>query len=614
MFIQNIIKNRYSNIAFLLSIGILVLLNYWLMPQNNLFYDVFGYYLYLPFQFIYHDLGISHIEVLNGIVAKYNNTDSLYQILPLANGVSVMKYSMGMSFFYAPFFFIGHGFAYLLDYPMDGFSLPYQKSIFIGGIFYSILGIWFLMKVLLHFFSDKVSAITLLLIVVATNILVHFSMYGQNAMSHNMLFFSYALMLWLTIKWHETYKIKHIIALAIICGLSILSRPSEIVCLLIPFLWGVADFKGLKEKISLLIQKKWQILLFIAIIGAIGSIQLIYWKIYTGKFLFNSYGANAGEGFEFLSPYLYEVLFSFRKGWLLYTPIMIFAIIGFVQVYKKNRFIFWALFVYFLLNLYIVSSWSCWWYAQSFSQRSLIQSYPVMAIGLGYFIQWLMNQKIGVKVLLFMVVVGMVGLNVFQSYQYSVGVLHGDSMTGAYYMRTFGKLHASEEERKLLMVNRFFDGVEVFDNDGTYVKTKEFNIERLEKIKYDSLTEVNGSNSNTLSVDTIYSPGIEVSYAEITKKDHAWLRITAWVYPVVDVVENPFCFVTQFTHKGFPYKYKTLDSEKLNLKLNTWNKVSLDYLTPEVRKKSDRLKLYFWLRGKQLLSVGSIKVDVFEKR
>jgi len=208
----------------------------------------------------------------------------------------------------------------------------------------------------------------------------------------------------------------------------------------------------------------------------------------------------------------------------------------------------------------------------------------------------------------------MVGLNLFQSYQYYAGVLHGDSMTGAYYMRTFGKLHASEEDRKLLMVNRFFNGEEFFENDGSYIKTKEFNIERFEKIKYDSLTEVNGSNSNTLSVDTIYSPGIEVSYAEITKKDHAWLRITAWVYPVVDVVENPFCFVTQFTHKGFPYKYKALDSEKLNLKLNTWNKVSLDYLTPEVRKKSDRLKLYFWLRGKQSLSVGSIKVDVFEKR
>jgi len=387
-------KNRYSNTALLLSLGILVWLNYWLMPQNNLCYDVFGYYLYIPFQFIYHDLGISHIEVLNGIVAKYHNTDTLYQIIQQPNGASVMKYSMGMSFFYAPFFFIGHGFAYLLGYPMDGFSLPYQKSIFIGGIIYSILGIWLLMKVLLHFFSDKVSAITLLLIVVATNVLVHFSMYGQNAMSHNMLFFSYALILWLTIKWHETYKLKHIIGLAIICGLSILSRPSEIVCLLIPFLWGVADFRGLKGKITLLIKNKRQMLLFFLIIVLIGSFQMIYWKIITGKFLFYSYGANAGEGFEFLSPYLYEVLFSFRKGWLLYTPIMIFAIIGFVQVYKKNRFIFWALFAYFLLNLYVVSSWSCWWYAQSFSQRSLIQSYPVMAIGLGYFIQWLMNQRL----------------------------------------------------------------------------------------------------------------------------------------------------------------------------------------------------------------------------
>ncbi len=605
--------NRLSTKTTLLLMLIIVFINYLFQPTNILTWDIFGYYLYLPFQFIYHDLGISHFEVLNEIVAKYHNTETLYQIIQQPNGTSVMKYSMGMSFFYAPFFFIGHAFAYLLDYPMDGFSLPYQKSIFFGGIIYSILGIWLLMKVLLHFFSDKVSAITLLLIVLATNILVHFGMFGQNAMSHNMLFFSYALILWLTIKWHETYKIKHIIGLAIICGLTILSRPSEIVCLLIPFLWGVANFKGFKEKIAILLKNKKQILLFVFIIVLIGSFQLIYWKIITGKFLFYSYGANAGEGFEFLSPYLYEVLFSFRKGWLLYTPIMVFAIIGFVQVYKKNRFIFWALFAYFLLNLYIVSSWSCWWYAQSFSQRSLIQSYPVMAIGLGYFIQWLMNQKLVVKVLLFLVIIGMIGINVFQSYQYYAGVLHGDSMTGAYYMRTFGKLHASEEDRKLLMVNRFFNGEEVFENDGSYIKTKEFTIERLEKIKYDSLTEVDFSTSNKLNVDTLYSPGIEIPYAEITEKGHAWLRITAWVYPVTDVVENPFCLVTHFTHKGFPYKYKAIDSEKLNLKLNAWNKITLDYLTPEVRKVKDSLKVFFWLRGKQPLNVGGIKVEVYDK-
>lgn len=608
------IYNFRAKLSFLLSVIIVLWLNYRLAPNNNLCYDVFGYYLYLPFQFIYHDLGISHIDILNGIVAKYHNTDSLYQIIQQPDGTSVMKYSMGMSFFYAPFFFIGHGFAYLLDYPMDGFSLPYQKSIFFGGIIYSILGIWLLMKVLLNFFSDKTSAITLVLIVVGTNVLAHFSMYGQNAMSHNMLFFSYSLILWLTIKWYESYRIGYIIGLAVVCGLSILSRPSEVVCLIIPVFWGVFNVSSLKDKISLIIKHKWQILLFIAIVVVIGSIQFIYWKIFTGKFLFYSYGANAGEGFEFLSPYLYEVLFSFRKGWLLYTPVMIFAILGFVQIYKRNRFIFWTLFIYFLLNLYIVASWSCWWYAQSYSQRSLIPSYPIMAIGLGYFIEWVFSKKAIIRVMFLIVAICLVVLNLFQFRQYYTGTLHGDRMTKAYYLKTFGKQYATDEDRKLLLVNRFFNEGEVFENDGGYVKTKEFSIKCFEKTRYDTLTGADCLNSNKLSIDSIYSPGIEIPYSEITTKDHAWLRIKVWVYPVVDLVQNPFSLIAHFSHNNYSYKYFKFESEKLTLKLNNWNEIKVDYLTPEVRKRSDRFKFNVCLRGKYPLYVGGVKVDVYEKR
>jgi len=57
-------------------------------------------------------------------------------------------------------------------------------------------------------------------------------------MTHNYLFTAYALILWLTMRWHEVYKIKYLILMGIICGLTILSRPTEFVCLIIPLLWG----------------------------------------------------------------------------------------------------------------------------------------------------------------------------------------------------------------------------------------------------------------------------------------------------------------------------------------------------------------------------------------
>lgn len=608
------INYPFINIALFLVIVFVISSNFVFYPRNILSWDIFGYYLYLPFQFIYHDLGLKDIGVLQEIVQKYHNTDTLYQIMNMPDGGAVLKYSMGMSVFYAPFFFIGHAFALFFNYPADGFSAPYQCSIFVGGIIYTILGIWFLSKVLRHFFADKLSGLILILIVFATNFPIHNAMYGQNAMSHNILFFTYSLILWLTIKWHETYKIKFIAYLAIFCGLTILSRPSEVVCLLIPLLWGVKNWKTLRDKITLLLKYKWQILLFVLVIATIGSFQLIYWKIHTGKFLYYSYGANAGEGFEFLSPYIMQVLFSFRKGWLIYTPIMILAILGFIEMFKRNRAIFWALITYFIANLYIVSSWSCWWYAQSYSQRPLIPSYPVMAIALGYFMVWFFNQKRGLKMGISIVIMIMLFLNMFQIIQFNSGVIDGDRMTKAYYFKTFGKLHATDEDRKLLMVNRIFEGEEKFVNEGEYQLTRSLKSDIHYDGLYDSTVVCAKENSTQLDRNNIYSSGIEVPYSEITQKDYAWLRVRAWVYPTIDLVSNPFCLVVQFTHKGFPYKYKTLDSEKLNLKLNTWNELTLDYLTPEVRKKQDQLKIYFWLRGKQPLIVGDIRVEVYEKK
>lgn len=606
-------KNRTFRFVLPSLMVLIIVVNIFFLPQNILSWDIFGYYLYLPFQFIYHDLGLKDITVLNEIVLKYHNTDTLYQIINMPDGGAAMKYSMGMSFFYAPFFFIGHLVALAFNFSADGFSAPYQYAIFSGGIVYTILGLWFLSKVLLTFFNRKIAAIVLLLIVVATNFPVHNMMFGQNAMSHNILFFTYSLILWLTIKWHETHKMGVLIGLAVFCGLTILSRPSEIVCLLIPLLWSVKDRGSLLDKIKLLLKYKFQIGVFIAIIAFIGSFQLIYWKIHTGKFLYYSYGANAGEGFEFLSPYLMQVLFSFRKGWLIYTPIMIFALIGFIQVFKKNRAVFWALFAYFLFNLYIVSSWSCWWYAQSYSQRPLVPSYPAMAIALGYFLMWIFNQKKAIKWSVVGVMGSMTLLNIFQILQFVNGTIDGDRMTRAYYFRVFGKLHASQEDKKLLMVNRFFDGEEKFIDNGEYHFVKILKSDFGNKTSLDSTTELSAQNSMLIDSSTLYSEAIEIPYSKITEKDHAWLRVSAWVYPIYDVASNPFSLVVQFIHNGFPYKYKTIDSEKLNLKLNAWNELKLDYLTPEVRKKTDVFKVSYKLKGNRSLYFGPVKVSVFEK-
>jgi len=535
-------------------------------------------------------------SIITAIMEQYNNTGTLYQALKLPEGGYVLKYPMGLAVLYAPFFFAGHIIALCSQYSADGFSAPYQYSVFVGGILYSIAGLIVLAKLLKQYFNDKIVILVLLSIVFGTNYLLHITMYGQNAMSHNHLFLAYSLVILLSVRWHKSHKIRDLIFLALTCGISVLSRPSEFVMLIIPLFWGVFNMTTLKAKLKLLYQYKGQMLLFVVILILCGLPQLLYWKMTTGKFIFYSYGGNAGEGFEFFSPFITQVLFSFRKGWLVFTPLMAFSILGFWFLYKKNREIFVSLFLYFIVNVYIVSSWSCWWYAQSFSQRALIPSYPVMAIAFGGFLFWIFSKGKLVKGIVLTIIGLLILLNIFQSWQFHKGIIHADRMTKAYYCAVFGKTSAKPEYAELLLVNRAFEGMEHFDNEDDYI----------EKSLYE--TDV------VLSEPQMSSPMFEIPYSEITQQDHAWILVTADVLSDPEFIPEQFRLIIHFSHNGYPYKHTVFSSEMLGIENGNRSKIRVAYLTPEVRKVSDHLSVYFEYTGPSEVRINNMVIKAFEMK
>ncbi|MGY8927707.1 MAG: hypothetical protein ACKVJC_10515, partial [Flavobacteriales bacterium] len=295
-------------------------------PGQIIAWDGFGYYLYLPYTFIYGDLKFADLSHVGAIVDQYENTATLYQFVNAENGNHVIKYPAGLAIMSLPFFLIGHGAANLFGYPMDGFSKPYEMMMMVSNIFYIIIGFIYLRKLLKSFFNEKVTTVVIIAVLLATNYL-NISI-SQTMMSHGALFALYCVALFLTFKWHENPTYKRTIAFGLLIGLMIIVRPVELLFLLIPIFWKVNSFRSFWDKYVQLISKEWRkLLLFSICIIAVGFIQLIYWKHVTGDWLFYSYD-NPGEGFEFLAPYTIDFLFSFRKGWFIYTPIMIFATIG----------------------------------------------------------------------------------------------------------------------------------------------------------------------------------------------------------------------------------------------------------------------------------------------
>jgi hypothetical protein len=585
------------------------------VPHKILSWDIFGYYLYLPFTFIYNDLGLKDFAVVQGILDKYQGSTWFYQAMPQPGGIWVMKYPMGMALLYAPWFFIGHLVAWLGGFEMDGFSVPYQLSVLYGSFVYTVIGLVFFRKSLLKFFDPIITSLLLILIVFGTNYLVLTVFHGQGLMSHNYLFVLFALILWFTIRWHEQPKLKFAAALGLLIGISALSRPTEILVAIVPLFWQVFDGPSLKRKILLVKKRGLDISLAILIVVLIGSMQLIYFKVVTGKFLYNSYGGNAGEGMEFFQPYILQVLFSFRKGWLVYTPLMALALLGFVTLYRNKKEIFWGVFLFFIIAFYVVASWSCWWYADSFSQRSLIPMYVFLALPLGTLIQSFFKRGLPSKIFILLLLLLLLMFNLFQSWQFIKGIIHSSRMTKAYYTEVFLKSRIPEGASGLLLIDRNLPPKQILAQREHSVSTlivQHFDAEGQDA----SLFGIEGALGKVVRLDASapFSPKFDIAFKDLEIKEYGLLHIKARVYIPAESENNPFSLTATMMHKGFAYYYKNVKPTAQELQLNQWNEIEMLYLTPEARKPEDVFRVTIWDSGGKPMFVDQVIIDLMKPK
>jgi len=446
-------KNRYSLIAC--CIISLVLLQYRLCNSglNSKYtlkvttWDALGYYIYLPSAFIYDDA--TQLKWFPEIDKKYQVSGGwVYQAnIYKKTNKYVFKYLGGVAIMEMPLFLIGHAIAKASNYEADGFSPPYQYSLAFGILLYCLLSVFLLRKILLRFFSDKTTAYTLLLVMLATNIIQYVAI--DNAQSHGPIFPLYVLILYFTVKWHEKPKIIWACLIGYIIGLAAICRPTEAVMLFIPLLWGAQTKESAKEKWNLvkLHKKHIAFTLFFLFLGVLP--QLIYWQIATGFFLYD-----VGSKWSFLNPF-FSVLFGFESGWFIYTPITIFFIVGMFYMsppgkpYPFKKAILW----FCLLNIYIIISWFDGNPDPTYSCRRLSQSYPLFALPLAAFIEHINLKKW--RILFYLLGLYLIGVNLFQIGQYDKTILHYTDMNRQYYERIYLNPSPTPLDMSLLDTNDF---------------------------------------------------------------------------------------------------------------------------------------------------------------
>jgi len=411
----------------------------WKIPGRVIQWDVIDYYGYLPAVFIYHDISLKFKDHYTG------KKHFVFWAKKTPKGSYVFKMTMGLSVMYSPFFFVANTVAGHLGYNKGGYSAPYQFAIVMAALFYLTMGLVFLAKVLRIYFSETVIALTILSIGLGTNLFWYSTF--EPGMSHVYTFALVSVFLYLTILWHRRSTMLRAILLGLVIGMLTLIRPVNILIAIFFIFYDVKSGQDFKNKWLRYWHKFPHLILIVVFAFLILFPQLLYWKTVTGSWLYYSYGK---EGFFFLHPQIINVLFGFRKGWFVYTPVMIFAVAGIYFLLKKNKQLFLPVFLLLLVYLYVVSSWWSWWYGGSLGQRELIDIYPIMAFPLAAIVSWIASRKARLAYPVALLVLASVLLGAFYNVQYYYGAIHWDSMTQAAWFDSFGRVHPSPRFDKLI--------------------------------------------------------------------------------------------------------------------------------------------------------------------
>ena len=385
--------------------------------------DALGYYGYLQAVFIRGDLG--H-EPFNSAYIKSTRQGTLN------------KYYAGTSVMMAPWFGIGHAFA-LNDpeSPQDGLSAYEQKAIGVGAWVYLLLGLLALHALFRSLgVREAVISWTLVAVVLATPLLQYTAM--QPGWSHVYSFAAIAGFLLANNRISNRAHAAWLVAAGALLGLVVLIRPINVMVLLaVPLVIN----GSLGSFLARLFTQRSTFLAALACV-AVFSIQPLLWYAQTGTFY--AYGYR-GEGFHWTRPEVIKVLFGFRRGLFLWTPMMLLPALCVLLLWRTDRLRSVTAMLYWSVSTYIISSWWIWYYGGGYASRVHIDHYPILVLPMVLVVSsWSGLRWSLVRLFL----AATIALNLAQLWQYNNGFLHHESMDRAKYAYAF--LRFDEDHRNKL--------------------------------------------------------------------------------------------------------------------------------------------------------------------
>ncbi|MEI7724740.1 MAG: hypothetical protein WCK09_06520 [Bacteroidota bacterium] len=538
------------------------------------------YYVYLPATFIY-----------GWDIQKFPpRCDTIYKgfILDYKTGKIINKMTCGVAILWTPFFLVTHAIATVVNLQPDGFSDFYQKMAIIPPVFFLVLGLFFLKRVLEYYSPPYIAYGCILLIFAGTN-LYHYAL-AEGLMSHVHSFFLFSLYLFLLKKFLETreHAYRYFLGMSIVASLAFLVRPTNLIILLWFFLLDARTITDIFRRIRIAVRPKF-LLTFLLVSFLIFLPQLIYWKYVSGSFLHYSYG---GEGFIYWkNPVILPLYFSPFNGLFLYNPLVLFFVAGFVLMVFRRKTNGILLFLTFALVTYISGSWHMWFFGGSYGSRPFVEYYALFAIGFGYLLMEtvrLKNLFIRALIILCMVAFSYYNLRlIYYNIWYTSSVWAWDDFKSR--LDQAGVLHFSRDS--YTYINDF----ENISRDRAVVKTNLRSHSRNWSAILDSRNQYFG----------VYAHNPNGILNHYPRK----VAISCWISPILSDSTGAILVASIEDEKHYPWFYTSVPVNHFHTGKGNWTEVTLSFAVPLwLNTPGSRLNIYLWNVHRKTFYLDDVRI------
>jgi hypothetical protein len=384
-------------------------------------------------------------------------------------------------------------------------------------------------------------------------------------------------------------------------GLVTLIRPiNGIIILAVPFLSG--SFTGFKDLIFSVFKDKSRLLISLFIFSATVFIQLIILFLTYGDFFHWPY---RGEGFDFRHPHFTDILFSYKKGLFIYTPLMFISILFIINYFRKSIFAAISFILFFVILTYVLSSWSSWFYGGSYGLRAYIEYFPLFILPLGIGLTEI-TRKI-VKAFILVLLTSVLLVNLIQTYQFEYCIIHFSDMTKEKYWNVF--LH-TDRRYKLFsspVVYDAFDESKAIEKK-TYSNDFEGNIDWGSPNTITTEQSLSGKKSSRIKVPDSFSPVLIVNFNDLER--YTYVKASIFSKTVNSINEG--LLIVSFENKYYTvYVYDFYPLNLIDEDMNKWVPITASIKIPQMNP-GDVMKVYVWNDSKNPVYIDDLKVELFK--